>query len=197
MPKDTPYRAPIAPEVSAPIPPLVVVWRDAERSPWKGFLLGYYGLLGAALGLAALASVSPHAAGVCAAGGGGYWGWRRRKAVVPGFTLDVTDGTLTIQRAGEAAPVAMALSAVRDVEMERKAIQRLSVHQGYGDAVPTTALSGDLEVARIVVVCDGPDARVRLTESYAPVFVCMEHFGKVRTFLRRHGWKPADERAAE
>ena len=39
MPKDTPYRAPIAPEVSAPIPPLVVVWRDAERSPWKDFLL--------------------------------------------------------------------------------------------------------------------------------------------------------------
>jgi hypothetical protein len=69
MPKDTPYRAPIAPEVCVPVPPLVVVWRDAERSPWKAFLLGYYGLLGAALGLAALASVSPHAAGVCAAGG--------------------------------------------------------------------------------------------------------------------------------
>ena len=60
-----------------------------------------------------------------------------------------------------------------------------------------TPARGDLEVARIVVVCDGPDARVRLTEAYAPVFVCMEHFGKVRTFLRRHGWKPADERAAE
>jgi hypothetical protein len=76
MPKDTPYRAPIAPEVCVPVPPLVVVWRDAERSPWKAFLLGYYGLLGAALGLAALASVSPTRRacaprGAAGTGGGG------------------------------------------------------------------------------------------------------------------------------
>ena len=86
------------------------------------------------------------------------------------------------------------LSAVRDVEIERKAIQRVSYHHGYGDAVPTTELSGDLDVARIVVVRDGADPPVRLTEQYAPVFVCMERFGKVRTFLRSHGWKPVSER---
>ena len=56
-------------------------------------------------------------------------------------------GSLAIQRAGEPAPVVVELSAVRDVEIERKAIQRVSYHQGYGDAVPTTELSGDLDVA--------------------------------------------------
>lgn len=196
MLKDTPYRAPIAHEVRAPVSQLVVTWSDAERSKWKVFLRGYYGFVGAALGVGALAAVSPHAAGVCAAAGVGFWWWRRRQAVVPGFTLEVLDGTLTIQRAGEAAPVEVALSAVRDVEIERKAIQRVSVHQGYGDPVPSTALSDDLEVARIVVVCDGPDPRVRLTEQYAPVFECMERFGKVRVFLRSHGWKPESEREA-
>jgi hypothetical protein len=60
--------------------------------------------------------------------------------------------------------------------------------------VPTTELSGDLDVGRIVVVHDGADPRVRLTEQYAPVFVCMERFGKVRSFLRSHGWKPVGER---
>ena len=194
MSKDTPYRAPIEPDVRAPVPQLVVAWSDAERSKWKSFLRGYYGFLAAALGVGAVAAVSPHAAGACAAAGGGYWWFRRRQEVAPGFTLDVIGGSLAVQRAGEAAPVVVALSAVRDVEIERKAIQRVSYHQGYGDAVPTTELSGDLDVARIVVVHDGADPRVRLTEQYAPVFVCMERFGKVRSFLRSHGWKPVGER---
>jgi hypothetical protein len=124
MSKDTPYRAPIEPDVRAPVPQLVVAWSDAERSKWKSFLRGYYGFLAAALGVGAVAAVSPHAAGACAAAGGGYWWFRRRQEVAPGFTLDVIGGSLAIQRAGEAAPVVVALSAVRDVEIERKAIQR-------------------------------------------------------------------------
>ena len=38
------------------------------------------------------------------------------------------------------------------------------------------------------------EATGRTYEQYAPVFVCMERFGKVRTFLRSHGWKPVSER---
>ena len=41
---------------------------------------------------------------------------------------------------------------------------------------------------------DGDAPPERLTETWAPVFVCMERFGKVRTFLRAHGWLPLPER---
>ena len=195
MSNDTPYRAPIEGAVRTPAPQLVVAWSDAENAnPWKVYVRGYYGFLALAMMLGLVALASARVAGVCAAALGGYFLYRRRAAVAPGFTLDMAGETLAITRAGEAVPVMAALSAVRDVEVERKAIQRVSYHQNFNEAVPSTTLSGDLDVARIVVVFDGDAPRALLTVEYAPVFVCLERFGKVRTFLRSHGWKPAAER---
>ena len=195
MSNDTPYRAPAQVDVVAPSPRLVVDWTDSESlNRWKWFVRGYYGLLALGLGLAMVALASTPVAGALAVGLLAYWIDQRRRAVPPGFTLEVVDGVLSITRAGEAAPTTAALASVRDVEVERKAIQRVSYHQNFGEAVPKTELSGDLDVARIVVVFDGDAPGARLTEAYAPVFLCMERFGKVRAFLRRHGWKPAGER---
>ena len=195
MSNDTPYRAPAQVDVVVPAPRLVVDWTDSETlNRWKGFVRGYYALLAAGFGLVMVALASPPAAGALGVGLLAYWLYERSRAVPPGFTLEVVDGVLSITRAGEAAATTAALTSVRDVEVERKAIQRVSYHQNFGEAVPKTELSGDLDVARIVVVFDGDAPAARLTEAYAPVFLCMERFGKVRTFLRRHGWKPVGER---
>lgn len=195
MATNTPYREPVEVEVRVAPPQLVVAWHDAEKdSRWKSYLRGYYAVLLALglLGLVALAS-PPFAAalGVALLV---YWFVRSTSKAAAGFTLDAADGVLTITRAGSDAAESVALSEVRDVEIERKSIQRVSYHQNAFDAVPTTEVSGDLDVGRIVVVYEGDRPRARLTEEYATGFVCMEHFGKVRSFLRKHGWKPVGER---
>jgi hypothetical protein len=99
-----------------------------------------------------------------------------------------------ISRPGEAKPTAIPIAAIDNVEIERKAIQRVTYQQRINDAVPSTELSGDVEVARIVIRLAGGAAPERLAETWAPVFVCTDRFGKVRTFLRAHGWVPLPER---
>ncbi|MDB4930310.1 MAG: hypothetical protein JWM10_2794 [Myxococcaceae bacterium] len=195
MTTTTPYRAPAEEEVRVAPPRLVVAWNDAEQdSRWKIYLRGYYALLLVLGLLGAVALASPPLAAVMAVALVVYWLVRRKQKVAPGFTLDVADGVLAITRAGSDAAEVVRLSEVRDVEVERKSIQRVSFHQNAFDAVPTTQLSGDLDVGRIVVVYEGDRPRARLTEEYAAGFVCMERFGKVRSFLRKHGWKPVGER---
>ena len=195
MTNDTPYRAPNPPGAAARTERLVVDWTDTESlNRWKRFMRGYYAFLAWVLVLAAVAIASLPAAAGLAVGLIAYQIHRRRTTVQPGFTLEVADETLRITRAGEAAPTTAALASVRDVEVERKSIQRVSYHQNFNEPVPSTSLSGDLDVARIVVVFDGGALPLRLTEEYAPVVLCLERFGKVRTFLRRQGWKPVGER---
>jgi hypothetical protein len=195
MPSNTPYREPVEVEVRVAPPQLVVAWHDAEQdSLWKTYLRGYYALLLVLGLLGVVALASPPLAGAMAVALVVYWFVRRAPKAAPGFTLDVINGTLAITRAGSDVAETVALSDVRDVEIERKSIQRVSLHQNAFDPVPSTEVSADLDVARIVMVYEGDRPRARLTEEYATGFVCMEHFGKVRSFLRKHGWKPAGER---
>lgn len=195
MPHNTPYREPVEAEVRVVPPRLAVAWNDAEQdSRWKIYLRAYYAMLLVLGLLGAVALASPPLAAALGLALLVYWFVRRGPEKATGFTLDVADGALTITRAGSEEAETVALSEVRDVEVERKNIQRVSYQQGAFDAVPTTELSGDLDVARIVVVYEGDRPRTRLTETYATGFVCMEHFGKVRSFLRKHGWKPVGER---
>ncbi len=192
MTTHTPYRASAeSPERPAP-PALFVAWDDAEEktNPIKVFYAILFSLLGAALLWAASPTVAVVFAVVVTAGFVVVFRARPPK----GVGLEVHGETLVISRPDEAKPTTVALASVRNVEIERKAIQRVTYQQRISDALPSTDLSDDVEVARIVLSLDGDVPPEALTETWAPVFVCMERFGKVRTFLRAHGWLPLPER---
>lgn len=192
MPTTTPYRAPAKGSDRPALPALFVPWDDAEdrTNPIKVFYSILFSLFCAALLWAASPTIAVVFAAVVTAGFAVVF----RSRPPRGFGLEVQGETLVISRHGEARPTTVALAAVRNVEIERKAIQRVTYQQQYSDPLPTTELSGDVEVARIVLSLDGDAPPERLTEAWAPVFVCMERFGKVRTFLRAHGWLPLPER---
>jgi len=192
MPTNTPYRAPAEGTERTALPALFVPWDDAEdrTNPIKVFYSILFSLFCAALLWAASPTIAVVFAVVVTAGFVVVF----RSRPPRGFSLEVHGETLVISRSDESKPTTVALGAVRNVEIERKAIQRVTYQQQYSDPMPTTELSGDVEVARIVLSLDGDAPPERLTEAWAPVFVCMERFGKVRTFLRAHGWLPLPER---
>jgi len=192
MPTTTPYRAPAEGPDHQARPALFVPWDDAEdkTNPIKVFYAILFSLISAALLWAASPTVAVVFAVVVTVGFVAVF----RSRPPRGVGLEVHGETLVISRHGEEKPTTVALAAVRNVEIERKAIQRVTYQQQFSDPLPTTELSGDVEVARIVLSLDGDAPPVRLTEAWAPVFVCMERFGKVRTFLRAHGWLPLPER---
>ncbi len=198
MSSATPYRTPPEAKARSAEPKLVVEWKDTTRDTRsKVALRGYYVLMLEVFVLSIVAIELPEVAIGSALALVVYHAVRRARDVKPGFTLDVLDGALTITRAGQPEPVVVLLSAVRDVEIERKGIERATDKQRFGPVAAPTELLGARDVARIVVVLDEPGAPVRLTDDYALVSMCMEQFGKVRTFLRRHGWKPVGERDEE
>lgn len=190
-----PYRAP---EVEAPAErprALDVPWSDAENTMnpmkvWMCFALGVMALL--ALGNV----VFPLGVAFCAM----FWGYglwyarTMRRADVVRF--EMVGDEVGVSREG-GAPEYFALSSIRDVEMETKDIRRVSYEQQVGAPLPTTNVSAEVGVKRMVIVLDGPARRALVTTSYSSASHCTEQFGKVRVFLRRNGWLPLDERAAQ
>ena len=82
--------------------------------------------------------------------------------------------------------------------MDTKTIQKV---QEGGDAIPAmrfinATVGPELDTARIVVV-GARGTRVPLTTEYIAHMDASEWFGKIRVFLRKSGWVPADERAPE
>ena len=195
MSLNLPYRAPPEPEVRVDAAPrLTVTWKDTVKSnSWKSSLRQYYRLIPEMIVIAIAAALSRPLGWACVIGFTVYAVVRHRREVDLSFTLDVADGTLRITRTGLATPVRAALSAVRDVEIERKGLERRSDRQQLGPMAPPTEMISARDSARVMVVFDGDLLPLRLSDDYLPVFMCQEHFGKVRTFLRRHGWKPAGE----
>jgi hypothetical protein len=194
MPTTTPYRA-SAESADHPAPPaLLVILDDAENktNPIKVF----YAILFSLVVVALVSAASPLlAGGIGAVVIAGFVAVFRRRPP-RGVSLEVHGESLVISRPGEAQPATVALAAIDNVEIERKAIRRVTYQQQVGDPLPSTDLSGDVEVARIVLSLDGGAASELLAATWAPVFVCMDRFGKVRTFLRAHGWVPLPERGA-
>ena len=188
---NTPYRASAESRTAAP-PALLITLDDAEdrTNPIKVF----HAVLVTIVVVALLWTASPPIAGVVAAVMAVGLVVVFRKPAPRDVGLEVLGDTLVISRPGETQPTTVALAAIDNVEIERKAIQRVTYQQQISDALPTTELSGDVEVARIVLRLAGDAAPERLAETWAPVFVCMDRFGKVRTYLRAHGWVPLPER---
>lgn len=170
---------------------LACEWRDSERQVQPVGL--YYRVALGVMAVGIFWNLSPVIAALIALGVvvSTVWYVQKLNAQRP-LKLSVSNGTLFIEAHG-APRVTLPLGDVREVEMDSKAIQRVTYHQNVGAALPSTNVSGDVDVSRIVFVKED-GARVWLTDSYASYSECLERFGKVRVFLRAHGWLPHDER---
>ena len=170
-------------------------WRDAEErtNPAKVIAAVSFGVVVAGM----FAAVNPGFGLAALLGSIGWAIWNaREKGERSGIVLGVDAGDLLLTDKQAVLPRRIALAKVREVEIESKAIRRVAYTQQVGEALPSTRVSGDVDVARIVLVVEGEAQPIRLTEAYESYSNCAECFGKVRVFLRSHGWLPEGEREA-
>ncbi len=88
------------------------------------------------------------------------------------------------------------LRAVVDVVLDAKSEQSVQASQTviYALRYETSRPGPTIETARVVIVSEGDREPIALTETYLASFDATEQMGKVRAFLRKHGWVPEDER---
>ncbi len=124
----------------------------------------------------------------------GVWWWRRPAS--DGFLLTVEKGALVVARSRGARPIAtLPLETLRNVSLDIKTIQR--VEEG-GSAIPAmrvldSRVGVEVDTSRIVLQGEGP--AVPLGNLYIAHMDATEWLGKIRVFLRKNGWVPADERS--
>jgi hypothetical protein len=167
---------------------------DAMIEPFRIFVLPI--MVTTVLG--AIAGAEGAIAGlVGTAAANGVYFWRTRKHVL-GAVLRVAGDMVNVAVKGPAvAYERFRLSELADVTLEIKTIER--VIEGAGP-IPDVRLAeskvgSKLETARIVLVMTS-GREVRLTDPYLPHFDSTAWLGKIRLFLRRHGWVPEDEQEA-
>lgn len=113
-------------------------------------------------------------------------------------TLRVEDGDLVLYAGKSKKPtLRVRIADLDDVELDTKTVQ----HAVEGDsAIPAMRLVEmkqglEIDVTRIaLVMADGE--RVYLSKDRLGHTETTEAFGKLRVFLRKHGWLPASEREA-
>jgi hypothetical protein len=124
-----------------------------------------------------------------------YW-QRRRARTTPRAVLRVLHGRLHLSGPAFPAPIACDLSELLDVYLDTKTIQRVQENAG---AVPdlrfiNATVGGEQDTARIALELERET--FFLTPERLSHTDANEWFGKIRRFLRQHGWVPEDERAA-
>ncbi len=135
--------------------------------------------------------------GLIAAFAGGVWWWRRAPHA-GGVLLRVESGELHVLSAnGKTLKEHIPLDEL-DVVLDTKTIQRV---QEGGSAIPAmrfidSKVGPELDTARIVVT-GRKGRRMALTDDHVPHMDATEWFGKIRVFLRKNGWVPADEKESE
>ena len=126
------------------------------------------------------------------------WWWKRAPHA-GGVVLRVEGNELKVLSANrKVEKERFALDDV-DVVLDTKTIQKV---QEGGSAIPAmrfidATVGPELDTARIVVVATSGRRRIALTEDYVTHMDATEWFGKIRVFLRKNGWIPADERAPD
>jgi hypothetical protein len=124
--------------------------------------------------------------------------WRRAPDVT-GILIRVEDGELVIAPRGSKSVLVRArLTELADVTLDTKSIRK--VEPGKDVAIGTqfidTQVGPEIDVARIVLHVEGRAEPVRLTEAFLAHMDSIAWAGKIRSFLRSHGWTPENERAA-
>lgn len=106
-----------------------------------------------------------------------------RKSREGRFVLRVAEGTLEVTREKpHEAPVRIALDDLLDVTLERK------THAAGGRG------GGAAERVRLALERSAPAEPVFVPEDRVTPIDAQEWYGKVRVFLRKHGWVPHGER---
>jgi len=185
-----PYREGDDPEARpAPPPHFERAWVDVNDL--GGSWAFYQVLLTAVIGVGLISAAWPPAGALAVLVAGVLLIRRHRQRQPVTLRAEVRDGVLSVRFHGQVMLEAP-LSSVRDVVVDRTEIQRVTYHQGVGEPMPNTQVSG-VSAGRLAARV-AEDRAVRLTVTATNDSACMEVFGKLRVFLRAHGWKPADER---
>jgi hypothetical protein len=109
----------------------------------------------------------------------------RRKAGEGRFVLRAGDGAIEVRRERRSEPVArIALADLVDVTLER---QTHATGRGGSAA----------ERVRLALERRAPEAPIFVPEERVTPIEAQEWYGKVRVFLRKHGWVPENERDSE
>ena len=138
-------------------------------------------------GTAALVALVGSAAGM-------WWWWKRGNS--ERVTLDVDKGFVELHRVPRMQR--FGLVDVLDVSLETKTIQPV---QDGGSAIPLmrvidSKVGPDVDTARVVATIRGKRLPVQLHDKFLSYGDATEWLGKVRVFLRKHGWEPLSERPA-
>lgn len=191
------YREP-APPVDAAPPPRELRCVSVDRSRRGNSATATFKLFAVPVvaTMATLAVATPELALVALIGSSiGSVVWWRRAPLAGAVVLRVDEGELRVlARDGRHEVLRAPLTEV-DVELDSATEERMQegsalvadlrfVHATVGPGV---------ETARVVVVA--PGRRAALTEERVPHMDAAEQYGKIRVFLRKHGWLPRDERA--
>lgn len=188
-----PYRAPDPPPAAPPPSRFFCTWDDAGRQ--TNVYMAYYAVAASLIVLLVVGSWSRMGALALLATLLAVVLWRRRHPGTPrGLSLRVENGVLGYLPEGARVETWIPLASVRNVELDSKAIQRVTYHQAVGAAMPSSQVSNAVDISRIVLVLDPPESPVPLSRTYASYSLCIERYGKLRLFLRGHGWLPEDER---
>ena len=118
--------------------------------------------------------------------------WHRRRARGERLVLSVVSGEL-VARAGSRELARVRLRQLEDVALDIKTIRPV---QESGSAIPAvrfidSKVGPSIDVGRLVLVSEG--RTVRLHEQHVAHMTATEWLGKIRVFLRKHGWVPQDE----
>lgn len=176
---------------------LVYVAGDLERHVAPARTAMQIGIAGGAGGVLAAAVGAPSigAAMLGLAAAIGIWRWRRAPEVA-GIVIAVERGDLYVtNRSTKERLVEVRLVDLLDVALDTKSIRKVVPGK---DAIPAvqfidTRVGPELDVARIVFYLANAKP-VRLSEQFLAHMDTVEWVGKIRSFLRRQGWIPADER---
>jgi hypothetical protein len=107
----------------------------------------------------------------------------RRKSPEGRFVLRVEDHALEVTREHGTGPVVrIALADLLDITLDRQA------HRAGGGGGSAT------ERVRLALERRAPEVPIFVPEERVTPIEAQEWYGKVRVFLRKHGWVPEDER---
>jgi hypothetical protein len=131
---------------------------------------------------------------------GSAWAWaalRSRRTDGDAVVLRVSRGVLQV--AGPEGDLLCArLDDVANVTLDSRTIRK--VVEGHtlvpGIRFVEARVGPELEVVRIVIEVNGAEP-TRLSETFVSHMDGVEWLGRIRRFLRAHGWIPEDEREAD
>jgi hypothetical protein len=127
-------------------------------------------------------------------GWGVYNHWQRKHQTK--FELRIEEGRLTVRTLARST-LLFALSDIDDVQLSSRTIQNLSMDQPLAaGGMSKVTLGPETGVGKIEFALQNGQV-VPLTEREETYFYCTEVMGKVRAFLRKHGWVPLAERVED